>query len=131
MDKNINNNDLLVQLKQQLQEKGFLKDGVCEVCAETNPYALGIFEKHHLSTRAFPKETCVSCLNCHATVTGMQNSIPPKLRSRKIPMELRIPYIFLTHAALRKRMAEVEIVSMNQLYEVLKDGQYGIEGVHK
>ncbi|UGV41611.1 hypothetical protein J7W08_04815 [Methanococcoides orientis] len=131
MNEEINNEDLIAQIKWQLQEQGVLENGICEVCAETNPHALGIFEKHHLSTRNFPNETCVSCLNCHATVTGLQNSIPPNFRSYKLPMELQIPYIFLSHAALRKRMAEVEIVTMNQLYEVLKDGQYSIKGFYK
>jgi hypothetical protein len=111
-----NNNDLLAKLKEQARFANLIQNGICECCGETNPYALRIFEDHHISTVAFSSETCVLCLNCHAVATQLQNGIPPKFRSKQLDLECRIPYILLTHSALRSRMAEKELELLNQFY---------------
>jgi len=111
-----NNNDLLVKLKEQAKFANLVQNGICECCGETNPYALRIFEDHHISTVSFSSETCVLCLNCHTVITQLQNRIPPKFRSKQLDLEHRIPYIWLTHSALRSRMAEKELELLNQFY---------------
>lgn len=112
----INNDDLLAKLKEQAKFDNLVHNGICECCGETNPYALRIFENHHISTLGFSPETCVLCLNCHAVVTQLQNRIPPKFRSKKLDLKYRIPYILLSHSALRGRMAEKELELIDQLY---------------
>ncbi|WP_406661902.1 hypothetical protein V7O66_05155 [Methanolobus sp. ZRKC3] len=112
----INNNDLLAKLKEQTKFANMMKNGICECCGETNPYALQIFEDHHISTVGFSPETCVLCLNCHATITQRQNSIPPKFRSKQLDLKYRFPYVLLSHSALRYRMAETELSLLNQFY---------------
>lgn len=111
-----NNNDLLGKLKKQAKFANLVQNGICECCGATNPYALRIFENHHISTVGFATETCVLCLNCHAVITQTQNSIPPEFRSKQLELKQRIPYILLTHAALRQRMAETEVDLLNQFY---------------
>ncbi|WP_292464323.1 hypothetical protein [Methanolobus sp.] len=113
----MSNEDFILQIKQQAKDEQLVKNGICEICGETNPYALKIYENHHISTRAFSNETRVLCLNCHAAVTHFQNELPPKFRSSKLPLEKRLNYILLTHAALRKRMDEVEIDLLKRSYE--------------
>jgi hypothetical protein len=117
-----NNNDLLAKLKEQTKFANLVQNGICECCGETNPYALRIYEDHHISTVGFSSETCVLCLNCHAVITQFQNSIPPKFRSKQLDLEYRIPYIWLTHSALRSRMAETELGLLNQFY--LEEGRW-------
>ena len=111
-----NNNDLLAKLKEQAKFANLVQNGICECCGETNPYALRIFEDHHISTVGFSPETCVLCFNCHAVITQLQNSIPPKFRSKQLDLEYRIPYILLSHSALRHRMATKELELLNQFY---------------
>lgn len=108
------NEDFIMQITQQAKNEQLVKNGICEICGETNPYALRIYEKHHISTRGFSDETRVLCLNCHAAVTYFQNELPPKFRSGQLSPEERLEYVLLTHAALRKRMDEVEIDLLNR-----------------
>ncbi|NPE30689.1 hypothetical protein HNV12_22585 [Methanococcoides sp. SA1] len=117
----MSNEDFISQIKQQAKSKMLAKNGICESCGETNPYALKIYENHHISTRAYSDETRVLCLNCHAAVTHFQNDLPPKFRSSNLPLEERIDYILLSHAALRKRMDEVEIDLIKQRYGRIKN----------
>lgn len=114
----MSNEDLISQITQQAKNEQLVTNSICEICGETNPYALKIYENHHISTRAYSDETRVLCLNCHAAVTHFQNDLPPKFRSSKLPLEERKNYILLSHAALRKRMDEVEI---DLLYKDMRD----------
>lgn len=111
-----NNYDLLAKLKEQAKFANLVQNGICECCGETNPYALRIFEDHHTSTVGFSPESSVLCLNCHAVVTQLQNRIPSNLRSKKLDLEYRIPFILLTHSAMRSRMAEKELELLNQFF---------------
>ncbi|WP_407355413.1 hypothetical protein [Methanolobus sp. WCC5] len=112
----ISNDELLEKLKKQTKFANLIQNGICENCGETNPYALRIFEDHHISTRAFSPETSVHCLNCHAAITHFQNELPPKFRSKQLDLQDRIPYVLLSHAALRDRMAETERKLLDQFY---------------
>lgn len=112
----MSNVDLLAKLKEQAKFANLVRNGICECCGEINPYALRIFEDHHISTVAFSSDTCVQCLNCHAVETQLQNRIPPEYRSKQLNLKYRLPYIFLSHSALRSRMAETELQLLNQLY---------------
>ncbi|WP_292372496.1 hypothetical protein [Methanosarcina sp. UBA411] len=112
----ISNDDLLAKLKEQAKFANLVKNGICECCGEINPYALKVFENHHISTVGFSSETCLLCLNCHAVETQLQNGIPPKFRSKQMDLKYRIPYVFLSHSALRSRMAETELQLLNQFY---------------
>lgn len=111
-----NNNDLLEKLKEQTKFANLVQNGICECCGETNPYALRIFEDHHISSVGFSPDTCVLCLNCHAVESYFQNELPPEFRKRQLDLEYRFPFIFLSHAALRYRMAETELRLLNQFY---------------
>ncbi|MBP1908252.1 hypothetical protein [Methanolobus bombayensis] len=117
----MSNEDFILQIKQQAKSEQLVKNGICEICGETNPYALKIYENHHISTRGFSDETRVLCLNCHAAVTHFQNELPPKFRSSQLPLEERLDYVLLTHAALRKRMDEIEIDLLRKRYEGIKN----------
>ncbi|NPE30345.1 hypothetical protein HNV12_20795 [Methanococcoides sp. SA1] len=112
----MNNNDLLVKLQKQTKFNNLIQNGICSICGETNPHALDIYENHHISGGGFSDETRVLCLNCHATITQAQNGLPPKLRSRKLDNQYLIPYVFLSHSALRSRMAEIEVGLIDQFY---------------
>jgi len=116
------NNTFLLDLKDRLKKQNLIPNGICEICGELNPSALKIFEEHHLFSRWFSDEKCCLCLNCHATITAVQDALPPKLRSRKLPLKYRLPFVLLSTAALEKRIAEVKIRVTNQFYEeVLKE----------
>jgi hypothetical protein len=110
------NDHLLEKLKEQAKFANMVQNGICECCGETNPYALRIFENHHISTVGFSPDTCVLCLNCHAVITQSQNKIPPKFRSKQLELKYRLPFILLSHSALRYRMAEKELDLLNQFY---------------
>lgn len=112
----ISNDELLEKLKEQAKFANLVRNGICECCGEINPYAFPISEDHHISTRGFSSETCELCLNCHAVVTQSQNRVPRDYRSKQIDLKYRIPYVFLSHSALRSRMAEMELQLLNQLY---------------
>jgi len=103
------NKQFLQKLKSRTDFKESAKNGICECCGETNPFCVNLFELHHDSTRRFPERAISLCLNCHRIVTAHQNKFPPNKRSRKLPSELQLPFILITHSALRARMEEIQL----------------------
>ena len=103
MDKN---SELMQELKMQLKQRKLIQNGICEVCGETNPLALQLFEKHHIFSKEYSDEDCLLCRNCHYIVTQGQNLFSPRMRSRKLPQGERLMFVLLSHTLLEKRMAE-------------------------
>ena len=103
------NQEFLRQLKSHPTFQEAVKNGICECCGEINPYCIKLYESHHESTREFPDKIISLCYNCHGIVTAHQNKFPPYKRSRKLPLELRIPFILASHSALRARMEEIQL----------------------
>jgi len=124
------NADFLAQLQQVIKQNKLVVGGICEVCGEINPVVLRKYQKHHESTRAYSDSTCVLCDNCHNVQTYCQNRLSRKFNSRKLPIELRLPYIFLSHTAIRKRMDDVEERLLNEIYGGMKDGTIDVKRLY-
>ncbi len=74
-------------------------------------------EKHHVFGRVNSEMWIFLCFNCHNSITKVQNSLPPKIRSEKAEDLIKKAYAMISGGAHLKKYGEEQIKIGKQIIE--------------
>jgi 5-methylcytosine-specific restriction endonuclease McrA len=73
----------------------------CVICGEDEP---SVIELHHIYGRSNSEQVQPLCKNCHFKITGEQNKLSPKTRSKNASPEQKIATQIVSVGALLKEV---------------------------